>query len=202
MIYTEYIKVFFDRLMAVVLGIFLSPLIFSICVLLFITQGKSIIFVQNRSGKNMKPFRLYKFRTLKHNDAIDLSMKNRRLTFLGKFLRRSGLDELPQLINILKGEMSFVGPRPMPIAYDDKYNEIQQNRFRVKPGVSGWAQVHGRNDISWEHRFELDVWYVQNIGLLLDLKIIWLTCFQVLISAFNQNMEQREMHVFNGSKLS
>lgn len=201
MIYTKYRKVFFDRLMAGVLGVFLFPLILSISLLLFITQGNPIIFVQSRSGKNLQRFSLYKFRTLKPADRDDLSMENRKFTFLGKFLRRSGLDELPQLINIIKGEMSFVGPRPLPIEYEELYNKAQLDRFQVKPGITGWAQVHGRNNISWEKRFEFDLWYVNNISLSIDFKICWMTWMNTLKSIVKGYKSQVDMSVFKGSKV-
>lgn len=116
-------------------------------------------------------------------------------------MRRSGLDELPQLLNILKGDMSFIGPRPLPVEYEKLYNKAQLIRFKVKPGVTGWAQVHGRNDISWAHRFELDVWYVNHLNLMLELRIIWLTFIQIVISIVNQSKKQIEMQPFKGSNL-
>ncbi|MCK5209538.1 MAG: sugar transferase, partial [Cyclobacteriaceae bacterium] len=133
MIYENYIKVFFDRLMAGILGILLLPLFIIIYILLFTTQGNPVFFVQMRSGKERKKFKLYKFRTLVPSSSCNLSMESRNFTFFGNVMRRSGLDELPQLINILIGEMSFIGPRPMPIEYESKYNEVQIIRFRVKP---------------------------------------------------------------------
>jgi lipopolysaccharide/colanic/teichoic acid biosynthesis glycosyltransferase len=201
MIYSNYAKVFFDKLMAIVLGILLFPLIVIICFLLFVTQGNPIIFVQTRSGMNLRKFRLYKFRTLTPIVSTDLSISKRKFTFFGNIMRRSGLDEIPQLINIMKGDMSFVGPRPLPIEYEKLYHEVQLGRFKVKPGITGWAQVKGRNDMSWVHRFELDVWYVNNITFLLDLKIICLTFIQIVISIFYQNKKQIEMQVFNGANL-
>lgn len=201
MIYKNYTKVIFDKLLAVALGILLFPLIVLIFILLFVTQGNPIIFVQSRSGRNLREFRLYKFRSLKLNGSTDLSMKKRTFTFFGEIMRRSGIDEIPQLLNILKGEMSFIGPRPLPTEYRELYHEAQLTRFRVKPGVTGWAQVHGRNEISWGHRFELDLWYVNNISLFLDIKIVCLTFIQLINSIFSQNKKQIEMPVFNGSNL-
>ena len=202
MIYTNYIKVFFDKLMAMVLGILLFPLIILICLLLFATQRSPVFFTQMRSGKNKRKFKMYKFRTLAAGISSDLSTGKRDLTFFGNVMRKSGLDELPQLFNIIKGEMSFVGPRPMPIEYEAKYNDMQLQRFLVKPGITGWAQVHGRNDISWEKRFEMDVWYVQHSSSFLDIIIFWMTWVQIFISMFKQNKKQIEMQVFDGSKLS
>ena len=199
MIYGNYIKVFIDKLMAGMLVIFLFPLLIAIIMILLITQGNSILFVQMRSGKNKKKFKLYKFRTLKPSFHVDLSMENREFTFFGKVMRRSGFDELPQLFNIIKGEMSFIGPRPMPIEYEEKYCEPQLLRFLEKPGITGWAQVHGRNHISWEQRFELDLWYVNNISLFLDMRISWMTFIQIIISVFDKDKRQVEMQIFKGS---
>lgn len=201
MIYSNYAKVILDKLMAGVLGILLFPLIVFILFLLFITQGNPIIFVQMRSGRNLRKFRLYKFRTLKLYDSTDLSIKKRTFTLFGNIMRRSGIDEIPQLLNIIKGEMSFIGPRPLPTEYEELYHEDQLSRFMVKPGITGWAQVHGRNDISWGHRFELDMWYINNITLFLDLKIVLLTFIQIIVSIFRQNKKQIEMPVFNGFNL-
>lgn len=198
MIYSNYAKVILDKLMAGVLGILLFPLIVFILFLLFITQGNPIIFVQTRSGRNLRKFRLYKFRTLKLYDSTDLSIKKRTFTLFGNIMRRSGIDEIPQLLNIIKGEMSFIGPRPLPTEYEELYHEDQLSRFMVKPGITGWAQVHGRNDISWGCRFELDMWYVNNITLFLDLKIVLLTFIQIIVSIFRQNKKQIEMPVFKG----
>ena len=202
MIYENYIKVFFDRLMAGILWILLLPLFIIIYILLFTTQGNPVFFVQMRSGKERKKFKLYKFRTLKPSVSGDLSMGKRTFTFFGNVMRRSGFDEFPQLFNIIKGEMSFIGPRPMPIEYEEKYSRTHLLRFMVKPGITGWAQVHGRNDISWEHRFELDLWYVNNISLFLDMKISWMTFIQIIISIFNKEKKQIEMPIFKGSNLS
>lgn len=202
MIYENYIKLFFDRLMAGILGILLLPLFIIIFILLFITQGNPVFFVQMRSGKKRRKFKLYKFRTLKTSVSDDLSMEKKTFTSFGNVMRRLGFDELPQLFNIIKGEMSFIGPRPMPIEYEEKYSQTHLLRFMVKPGITGWAQVHGRNDISWKHRFELDLWYVNNISLFLDFKIGWITFIQIIISIFNKDKKQVEMPIFKGSNLS
>jgi len=129
-------------------------------------------------------------------------MDNRKFTLTGNLMRRSGLDEIPQLFNILKGDMSFIGPRPLPVEYETKYSNWQLIRFTVKPGITGLAQVHGRNDISWGKRFELDNKYAHHISLLLDVKICIKTIGQILLSLFKQDKEQLEMQVFNGSNLS
>ena len=202
MIYSIYIKVFFDKLLAGGLGIVLFPWLVLIFILLFITQGSPVFYIQVRSGNNKRKFKLYKFRTLVPSPSDNLSMENRNFTFFGNMMRKSGLDELPQLINILIGEMSFVGPRPMPIEYESKYNEVQIIRFRVKPVITGWAQIHGKNDISWDQRFDFDLWYVNNISLLLDIKISWMTIIQFISSIFSPNKKHVEMEVFNGPNLT
>ncbi|MFV8258348.1 sugar transferase [Bdellovibrio bacteriovorus] len=148
-------------------------------VILFL--GKPAIFCQIRPGRYGKPFKMYKFRTM--TDARDLSGNllpdSQRLTKFGLFLRRTSLDELPEIINVLKGEMSFVGPRPLLMQYLPHYTPFQARRHEVLPGITGWAQVNGRNLLSWEDRFKLDVWYVDNHGLSLDIKIILLTAWKV-----------------------
>lgn len=198
MIYSKYIKQFGDRVVALVLMILLFPLFIFIFILLLITQGNPVIFVQMRSGKTRIKFKIYKFRTLKLTQIKDLGMENRAFTFFGYFMRELGLDELPQLVNIIKGEMSFVGPRPMPVEYNSKYDDHQLKRFMVKPGITGWAQVHGRNNISWVKRFELDQWYVDNVSILIDIKIVWMTLIQFFRSIFIKNKDRVEMPVFNG----
>ncbi len=198
----NYSKYIFDKLGAVFLIIFLSPIFLLILIVLFITQGKSVFFTQVRSGKDRKRFLLYKFRTLHHTSTIDLGMEKRALTPLGGFFRRMGIDELPQLLNIVKGDMSFVGPRPMPIEYNDYYNQDQLKRFSVLPGITGWAQVHGRNDISWKKRFRMDVWYVNNISWKLDVKILFFTFILFLKSLGKKNEEMVNMPVFHASKIS
>ena len=199
MIYSNYIKVYADKLMGVALGILLLPLLILICILLLLTQGNPIYFVQMRSGRHQIKFKLYKFRTLISASSGDLGMKSKTFTFFGYFMRKFGFDELPQLFNIIKGEMSFIGPRPMPVEYDSKYNIVQLNRFKEKQGITGWAQVHGRNDISWVRRFELDLWYVNNVSLFVDIKIIWMTFFQIIRSVFSKDKKQIEMPIFTGS---
>ncbi len=141
-----------------------------------------MIFTQVRPGKGTKPFKMHKFRTMR--DALDAEGNplpdDERLTRFGRFLRSTSLDELPELWNVLKGEMSIVGPRPLLMEYLPLYSQDQNRRHEVRPGITGWAQVNGRNAISWEEKFELDVWYVDNQSIWLDLKIIWLTVLKVL----------------------
>ena len=145
-------------------------------------MGNPIFFRQQRPGLNEKIFGIYKFRTMTNekNKNGDLLPDEQRLLGLGKFIRSLSLDELPQIFNVLKGEMSFVGPRPLLIEYLPLYNDIQKQRHNVKPGITGWAQVNGRNAISWEQKFEYDVWYVENQSFLLDIKILWMTFLKVV----------------------
>ncbi|MEM9679094.1 MAG: sugar transferase [Bacteroidota bacterium] len=179
--YKSIIKPFLDRLVALIALVVTMPLILLVMVLLFIFQHKQILFTQPRPGKDEWIFTLVKFKTMK--DAFDGKGQPLsdalRLTTVGKWIRKTSLDELPQLINILKGDMSFVGPRPLLVEYLPLYNDYQRKRHSVKPGITGWAQVNGRNAISWEKRFELDVYYVENQSFLLDLRILLLTILKV-----------------------
>lgn len=162
--------------------VLLSPLIAIVAYLVRRNLGSPIFFTQRRPGLNGKPFIMYKFRTM--SDARDSEGKllpdDQRLTRFGQFLRSTSLDELPELWNVIKGEMSLVGPRPLLMKYLELYTPEQARRHEVKPGITGWAQVNGRNALTWEEKFKLDVWYVDNWNLALDLKIIWLTLLKVL----------------------
>jgi lipopolysaccharide/colanic/teichoic acid biosynthesis glycosyltransferase len=157
--------------------IILSPILVGISLLLLFIQGRPIFFTQERPGKGGVPFRLIKFRTMidAYDEAGVPKPDEERLSGVGRTLRASSLDELPELVNVLKGEMSMVGPRPLLMEYLDLYTPEQARRNEVLPGITGWAQVNGRNSLSWEEKFELDVWYVDNRNLWLDLKILWLT---------------------------
>jgi sugar transferase EpsL len=144
-------------------------------------HGAPVLFRQTRPGMGGKPFLMYKFRTMtdQRDTAGNLLPDEKRLTRFGKFLRSTSLDELPELINVLKGEMSLVGPRPLLMEYLGRYSPEQARRHEVRPGITGWAQVNGRNAISWEEKFKLDVWYVDNRSLWLDIKILWMTFVKV-----------------------
>ena len=174
-------KRFFDLLISLILLLVLSPLILILGVIVWINMGWPVIFAQARPGYHGRIFRLYKFRSMRN--ACDRNGNplpdEQRLTRLGKFMRSTSLDELPELVNVLKGEMSLVGPRPLLIAYLDRYTPEQARRHDVLPGITGWAQVNGRNAISWEEKFNLDVWYVDHQSFLLDLKILLMTAGKV-----------------------
>lgn len=178
------IKAAFDRIVALLLVVLLAPLIGLIGLLVWVRMGRPLLFRQQRPGLNGKPFILYKFRTM--TDFRDsqgvLLCDEARLTPLGDWLRRSSLDELPQLFNVFKGELSIVGPRPLLMEYLPLYDQEQARRHEVKPGMTGWAQVNGRNALSWEEKFALDVWYVDHQSFFLDFKIMWLTMTKVFKS--------------------
>lgn len=174
-------KRLFDIAMASILIIILIPIMMVIMVAVQIKLGSPSIFKQQRSGYQGESFYIYKFRTMttERDQKQQLYSDEIRLTSYGKFLRRYSLDEIPQLFNVLKGEMSFVGPRPLLMEYLLLYNEQQLRRFEVKPGITGWAQINGRNAICWEEKFKLDLWYVDNHSFFLDIKILLITLIRV-----------------------
>ena len=176
------IKRVLDVLGAAIGLIVFSPILLVISLMIRREMGSPVLFQQTRPGRHGKPFQMVKFRTMRNaTDAEGKPLPDaERLTKLGQFLRSSSLDELPELWNVLKGEMSLVGPRPLLMEYLPLYSEEQARRHEVRPGVSGWAQVNGRNAISWDEKFALDVWYVDNRSFLLDLKVIWLTIRKVI----------------------
>lgn len=182
-------KNFFKRLIDITVSflglLVLFPLFILLVIMLFFINNGKPFFFQERPGKNEKIFKIIKFKTM--NDKKDkeggLLPNEQRITGVGNFLRKTSIDELPQIINIIKGDMAIVGPRPLTIRYLDLYNSEQKKRHLVKPGITGWAQVNGRNNISWTKKFELDVWYTDNISFLLDLRIIYLTVIKVIKNA-------------------
>lgn len=176
------IKNYFDIIFSFLCLLLLSPMFLLISILIALKMGRPIFYIQNRPGLNGKIFKIIKFRTMSSpiNKNGEYVPEKKRISKLGSFLRRTSLDELPELINILKGEMSFIGPRPLLVEYLPLYNKTQFKRHNVKPGLSGWAQLNGRNTIDWEKKFDLDLWYVKNISLTLDLKIFFLTFFYIL----------------------
>ena len=168
----------FDLLVIVLLAPVWLPVAAIVAVLVWANLGRPILFAQDRAGRMGKPFTLYKFRTMRTGDGPDAE----RLTRFGRFLRATSLDELPELWNVLKGEMSLVGPRPLPVRYLPRYTPEENRRHEVLPGITGWAQVHGRNALDWETKFRYDVDYVDNRSLRLDFRILWLTFAQVIVA--------------------
>lgn len=177
-----FIKRFFDLCFSTLLIIIFLPFMLLISLLVIINVGMPVFFIQIRPGMYGKPFRICKFRTMKNTkDSMGaLLPDDARLTTLGKFLRKYSLDELPQLMNVFFGDLSFVGPRPLLMQYLSRYTPEQARRHEVKPGITGWAQVNGRNAISWEEKFKLDVWYVDHQCFVMDIKILWMTVIKVL----------------------
>jgi len=174
-------KRFFDCILATAGLILLSPVLIVVCHLVRKRMGSPVLFRQKRPGLRGEPFYMYKFRTMTNacDDDGCLLPDCERLTPLGRFLRSTSLDELPELFNVLKGDMSLVGPRPLLMQYLNLYTPEQARRHEVRPGVTGWAQVNGRNALSWEDKFRMDVWYVDNRSFWLDLKILWMTIVKV-----------------------
>lgn len=175
--------------------VLLSPLLLAVSILIKIDSRGPVIFRQKRIGRNGKVFEIYKFRSMcvgaeKTGSGVYSGKGDARVTRIGEILRATSIDELPQLLNILKGEMSFVGPRP-PLTYHpwkyEEYTDFQKRMFEVRPGITGWAQVNGRKDVEWHKRIELNVWYVDHMSLLLDIKIMFKTAFKVLTNADNEN---------------
>ncbi|AJO20071.1 MULTISPECIES: sugar transferase [Bacillus] len=177
-------KRFFDLALSVILLIALSPAMILTACLIRWKIGSPVLFRQTRPGLNGEPFTLYKFRTMtdERDEAGNLLSDEKRLTKTGRLIRKTSLDELPQLINVIKGDLSLVGPRPLLMEYIPLYTKRQWRRHEVKPGITGWAQINGRNKVTWEEKFELDVWYVDHRSFLLDLKILLLTVVKVLKS--------------------
>lgn len=191
-----YLKRFFDILAAALALVVFSPLLAVVAILVRATSEGPAIFRQQRIGKDGKVFEIYKFRSMcvgaeQKGTGVYSGKGDMRVTKIGKILRATSIDELPQLVNILKGEMSFIGPRP-PLTYHpwdySEYSEAQLRMFEVRPGITGWAQVNGRKDVEWNHRIELNVWYVDHMSLWLDLKILFLTFYKVLKNADNENV--------------
>lgn len=201
--YKSFFKPFSDFIFSLLAFAVLSPVFFLVAILLAISNSGNPFFFQIRPGKNEKMFLIVKFKTMTNqkNDNGTLLPDEKRVTKLGKLIRQTSLDEIPQLINVIKGDMSLVGPRPLLPEYLLLYNEEERKRQTVKPGITGWAQINGRNAISWQKKFEYDVWYVNNLSFLVDLKIIALTIKKVLVShGVYQNLE-KSVDVFKGSNL-
>lgn len=191
--YSSYIKRAIDVVLSLLLLILLSPVLLLAIVILAITQRGKMFFLQERPGRYGRLFRIIKLRTMNNDANEDGSLKSdeERLTKVGGFLRSTSLDELPQLWNVLRGDMSLIGPRPLLKEYLPLYSPMQARRHEVRPGITGWAQVHGRNAISWERKFELDVWYVDHLTFLTDLKIVAMTIHHVLMRTDIANDEAK-----------
>jgi undecaprenyl phosphate N,N'-diacetylbacillosamine 1-phosphate transferase len=200
-LYSELIKPFFDKLSALTVLVLASPVLLAVIVLLAASNKGKIWFTQARPGKNGKVFYMVKFKTMTDasNSAGVLLPDEKRLTAFGKFIRKTSLDELPQLVNVLLGSMSIVGPRPLLVEYLPLYNERQQRRHEVKPGITGWAQVNGRNTVEWKERFEFDVWYVDHISFWLDVKILLRTVGKVVRAEGINSANAATMERFNGN---
>lgn len=200
--YIEFVKRIADFFVALIALALLAPILLFLTILLAIANSGKPFFLQKRPGKNAKIFTLIKFRTM--NDKKDqngyLLPDKQRISKIGRFVRNASLDEILQLINVIKGDMSIVGPRPLLVAYLPLYNDEQAKRHLVRPGITGWAQVNGRNAISWEKRFELDVWYVQNISFTTDMKILIQTIKKVVQQDGATTTENDTMPRFMGSE--
>jgi lipopolysaccharide/colanic/teichoic acid biosynthesis glycosyltransferase len=199
--YHNYFKRFLDLIVSLVAFSLLLPLFFIVTALLYVANQGRPFFVQQRPGKNGRIFRLVKFKTMndKKDAAGNLLSDAERLTAVGRFIRKTSLDEIPQLINVIKGEMSLIGPRPLLVEYLPLYNSTQKRRHEVRPGITGWAQVNGRNAIGWKEKFELDVWYVDNMSFLLDCKIIIFTLMKVVKSEGVNQQGHVTMTKFEGN---
>jgi len=201
LIYPSY-KRFFDIILSIFIILLILPLLVLFLIILSISLRGNPIFIQLRVGINERVFSLYKLRSMSNRyDNYGILLPDKlRVTKIGSFMRSFSLDELPQLVNVLLGHMSIVGPRPLLQEYVPLYNKFQKRRHEVKPGITGWAQVNGRNAISWEKKFELDVWYVDNKSFWLDIKILWLTILKVFKSEGISSKTSVTMEKFKGSK--
>ena len=199
--YKHFFKRLFDFWIALFALICVSPILIVVTIWLhFANKGAGAFFFQERPGKDAKIFKVVKFKTMtdERGENGELLPDADRLTKVGKFVRSTSIDELPQLFNVLKGDMALIGPRPLLVQYLSLYSKEQARRHEVRPGISGWAQCHGRNNISWAKKFELDVWYVDHVSLLTDLKVIWITIMKVLKRADISQEGQATMEAFNG----
>ena len=199
--YKNFFKRIFDFWISLVALIFISPILLVITIWLhFANKGAGAFFTQNRPGKNAKIFKVIKYKTMTDERDADgkLLPDEMRLTKVGKFVRSTSIDELPQLINVLKGDMALIGPRPLLVKYLPLYSAEQARRHEVRPGISGWAQCHGRNAISWTEKFKLDVWYVDHCTLWTDMKVIFITIKNVLMRKDINSATAATMDVFNG----
>ena len=199
--YRHFLKRFLDFWIALIVLACISPLLIVVTLWLHVAnKGAGAFFLQERPGKDGRIFRIIKYKTMTDERDADghLLPDEQRLTKVGRFVRSTSIDELPQLINVLKGDMALIGPRPLLVQYLPLYSKEQARRHEIRPGISGWAQCHGRNAISWTEKFKLDVWYVDHVSLLTDLKVAWLTIQKVLKRADISEQGHATMEVFNG----
>ena len=199
--YKNFLKRIIDFFAALIGLILLSPVLIIVIVLLCIQNNGKPFFFQTRPGRDQKAFKIIKFKSMTDGKDSEgnLLPDNERITKFGAIVRKTSIDELPQLINVLKGDMSLVGPRPLLFKYIPLYSEEQLKRHDTRPGITGWAQVNGRNSISWTDKFKLDVYYVNNVSLLLDIKILWQTVLKVIKGADVNQTDDRPMQPFNGN---
>ncbi|KYG79863.1 UDP-galactose phosphate transferase [Roseivirga seohaensis] len=199
--YAKYFKRVFDFIVSLLVLVLASPIILLTALALLFANGGKPFFFQSRPGKNEEIFRIVKFKTM--NDKRDangaLLPDEKRLTRIGAFVRKFSIDELPQMINVLKGDMSLIGPRPLLVEYLPLYSREQQCRHDIRPGITGWAQVNGRNTVDWKSKFEMDVWYVDHLSFKLDLKILFLTIKKVLVSEGISGEGTATMEKFKGN---
>ena len=199
--YRTFFKPLIDKAFAFTLILISLPIILVVSILLYFYNNGKPFFFQQRPGLNGQIFRIWKFKTMNDKRDADgnLLPDSQRLTPVGAFVRKTSLDELPQLLNVLKGDMALVGPRPLLVEYLPLYSHRQNRRHEVKPGITGWAQVNGRNAISWQEKFEFDVWYVENLSLVLDIKILWMTVLKVFKSEGINATQATTMEKFTGN---
>ncbi len=199
--YKNYIKRILDFTLSLIGFIMLSPIFLIVTVFLAIANEGKPFFFQVRPGKNGELFKIIKFKTMndKKDEQGNLLSDEKRLTKVGAFVRKTSLDEIPQLLNVIKGDMSLIGPRPLLPQYLPLYNDEQRKRHNVRPGITGWAQINGRNAISWQQKFEYDVWYVENVSFMLDVKILLLTVKKVFVSEGISQEGQATMEEFKGN---
>ena len=199
--YKHFIKRFLDFWISFIVLIIISPILIVVAIWLhFANKGAGVFFYQERPGKDSKIFKVIKYKTMtdEKDDTGNLLPDAQRLTKVGRFVRSTSIDELPQLINVLRGDMALIGPRPLLVKYLPLYSEEQMRRHEVRPGISGWAQCHGRNTISWTEKFKLDVWYVDHCTLWTDIQVIWITIMKVLKRSDINEAGQATMEPFNG----
>jgi undecaprenyl phosphate N,N'-diacetylbacillosamine 1-phosphate transferase len=201
--YKNFLKRIIDFLLSIIALVVLSPIFIIITIFLAVSNKGKPFFYQSRPGKDEKLFKVIKFKTMndKKNEEGKLLSDADRLTGIGSFIRKTSLDEIPQLLNVIKGDMSLIGPRPLLVQYLSLYNKKQKRRHKVRPGITGWAQVNGRNTVSWQKKFEYDVWYVDNLSFLLDIKIIFMTIFKVFKGEGISAEGQSTMEAFKGNEM-